>query len=77
MSNKKNLEDRYADEVFTDNSQIKSYPQCKDCLFRGVEINKKWIADGDRASCRIFSPPAMKPMEFYHGTAKCEFYEKE
>lgn len=77
MTEEKTLEARYADEVLTDNSKIKSYPQCLDCIFRGMEINKKWIADGDRASCRMFSPPLMKPMDFYYGTARCEFYEKE
>lgn len=77
MAEKKTLEERYGNEVLTDNTKIPKYEQCKDCIFRKIKINGVEIDDYRRASCEIFSTPKMKPMEFYHGSAKCEFYEKE
>lgn len=34
MAEKKSLEERYADEVLSDNTQIEKYRQCKNCIFR-------------------------------------------
>lgn len=77
MAKMKSLEERYADEILTDNSKIPKYEQCKNCIFRGLEINGEWISDGNRAICRMYSPPKIKPMGIYHGTEVCEYYEKE
>jgi len=79
MSDKKSLEERLSGDILTDNSKTDSYPQCRDCIFRGVEINGKWIEDGDRCYCKIFSKNDSdgKPDEIYRGTEDCEYYEKE
>lgn len=77
MDEKKTLEERYGSEVLTDNAQIPKYEQCKTCRFRQMKIGDSLIDDYRRSSCMIFSYPEMKPMEFYHGTAKCEYFEKE
>lgn len=73
----KSLAERLADDIMTDNTQIESHKQCLDCIHRGLEIGGKWIADGDRACCRLYPPPDGKPMSFYYGTETCELYESE
>lgn len=77
MGKKKTLEERLEGDILTDNSKINSYPQCRDCLFRGMEIGEAWVKDGNRCYCRIYSPPESKPHTIYLGTSICEFYEKE
>lgn len=77
MKEWKSLAERLSDDIMADNTQIESFKQCLDCRYRGLEIEGEWIADGDRACCRLYPPPEMKPMSFYYGTEKCEFYEPE
>lgn len=77
MAEKKTLEERYGDEILTDNTQIPKYEQCKDCIFRKSKINGKVYDDYRKTCCMIFNYPKMKPMQFYDGSARCEFYEKE
>lgn len=54
MAEKKSLEERYADEVLTDNSALNHYSQCKNCAFR----DKRLIGDEeygyDKSVCRIY-----------------------
>ena len=49
MAEKKTLEERYADEVLTDNTQFDKCRQCKDCIFRDdgtvQTIIKKGVAE--------------------------------
>lgn len=77
MDEKKSLEERYGSEILTDNTKIPKYEQCKDCKFRKMKIGDSMIDDYRRSSCMIFPYPNMKPIQFYDGSAKCEFKEKE
>lgn len=79
MSEYKTLSERLENDILTDNTKINSFPQCKDCLFRGLRINDEWIKDGNRSYCRIYEPDDSngKPDEIYRGTEECEYYEKE
>lgn len=77
MAEKKTLEERYGSEILTDNTKIPKYEQCRDCIFRKSEINGKIYDDYRKTCCMIFAYPKMKPMQFYDGSARCEFYEKE
>lgn len=77
MGEKKTLEERYGREILTDNTKILKYEQCKDCCFRKMKIGDSMIDDYRRSSCMIFSYPEMKPVQFYDGSAECEYYEKE
>lgn len=77
MKEKKTLEERLADDILTDNTKIPKYEQCKDCIFRKSEINGNLYDDYRKSCCMIFSYPKMKPIQFYDGSAKCEYYEKE
>lgn len=79
MTKGKSLSDRLADDIMTDNTKINSYAQCRDCMYRGLEINGEWISDGDRAYCKVFRKEdgMSKPNGLYDGTVKCEFRDKE
>lgn len=71
---KKTLEERLEGDILTDNTKIPKYEQCKTCRFRKMQIGDSLIDDYRRGSCMVFS---IKPIQFYDGTAQCEFYEKE
>ncbi len=80
---KRTLEERYADEVLTDNAALNHYAQCKDCFFRfkdyfefrGQKI-KCHPEDGwKKCVCHMF--PEDKPDEVYNNTGECEYYEKQ
>ena len=49
MAEKKTLEERYADEVLTDNTQFDKCRQCKDCIFRddGTVYSKENVEKKD------------------------------
>ena len=74
---KKSLEERLEGDILSDNTKIPKYEQCKTCIFRKMKIGDSIIDDYRRSSCMIFSFPDMKPIQFYDGSAKCEFYEKD
>ena len=77
MAKKKSLEERYGNEVLTDNTKIPKYEQCKDCYFRKMQIGNSMIDDYRRSSCMMFPYPKMKPVQFYDGSEECEYYERE
>lgn len=74
---KKTLEERLEGDILSDNTKIPKYEQCKTCMFRKSEINGVLYDDYRKSCCMIFPYPSMKPIQFYDGSAKCEFYEKE
>lgn len=74
MGERKTLEERLADDILTDNTKIPKYEQCKDCMFRFIRINGSLVDDYRRCGCLIFE---MKPIQFYDGSARCEYYEQE
>lgn len=72
----KTLEERLEGDILTDNTKIPKYEQCKDCMFRKSEINGIMYDNYRKSCCMIFPYPKMKSIQFYDGSAKCEFYEK-
>lgn len=54
MAEKKTLEERYADEVLTDNAALNHYFQCKDCIFRDKRIVGGEEIGYDKCVCRIY-----------------------
>lgn len=66
MAEKKTLEERYADEVLTDNAALNHYFQCRDCIFRD-----RRALDGEEHGyktcvCRIYGKiTAMRTNETY------------
>ena len=54
MAEKKSLEERYADEVLTDNSALNHYSQCKNCVFRDKRMIGGEEYGYDKSVCRIY-----------------------
>lgn len=75
MAEKKSLEERYADEVLSDNTQIEKYRQCKNCIFRdGGTVYSNHYQKG---CCRMYPYPQFKSYEVMMNQVQCEYYEKE
>ena len=75
MAEKKSLEERYADEVLSDNTQIEKNRQCKYCIFRdGGTVYSNHYQKG---CCRMYPYPQFKPYEVMMNQVQCEYYEKE
>lgn len=75
MAEKKSLEERYTDEVLTDNTQFDKCRQCKNCIFRddGTVYSNHY----QKGCCSMFPYPQFKPHEVVMNLVNCEFYEKE
>lgn len=71
----KNTMLRYTNETLTDNSKIKKYEQCKDCLH--VDPEDTWSNRYDKGSCAMYPHPETKPRFVLDGTKDCDFYEKK
>ena len=54
MTEKKSLEERYADEILTDNSALNHYSQCKNCAFRDKRLIGGEEYGYDKSVCRIY-----------------------
>ena len=72
---KSSMEERYSNEVLTNNAAISKCEQCKDCIFR--DDGTVYSNDYRKGSCCIFPYPAFKPIGVMHNTEPCEFYEKD
>lgn len=68
------LEERYEDEVLTDNTDLKKCEQCKDCMYR--DDGTVYSNDYRKACCQIYSHPLFKPIGVINGNEECEVYEK-
>jgi hypothetical protein len=71
----KSLEERYGDEILTDNTALDKCRQCKDCLFwnDGTVYSNNY----QKGSCAIYGYPDSKPIDVMLNKEKCEYYEKE
>lgn len=72
---KKTLEERYAGEILSDNTQIPKCEQCKDCVFR--DDGTVYANHYTKSSCRMHRFPDHKPVGVIDGSEECEYYEKE
>lgn len=54
MAEKKTLEERYADEILTDNAALNHYSQCKDCIFRDKRLVGGEECGYDKSVCHIY-----------------------
>ena len=69
------FEERYGDEVLTDNSKIERNKQCKDCMLQSDGTAN--TNDYQKCECVIYQYPEMKPDYVFNNTGKCEYYEKD
>ena len=74
---KKTLEERYADDILTDNTALDKYQQCKTCLFRDRTAVKGIECGYQKGNCEMFEYPDFKPDDVMRNRANCEYYEKQ
>ena len=74
---KKTLEERYVDDILTDNAALNPYSQCKDCFFRDKTKVKGTECGWRKGICKIFEYPSFKPDDVMRNRAECDYYEKE
>lgn len=48
------LQERYADDILTDNASLNHFSQCKDCIFRDKRIVNGKECGWDKCVCRIY-----------------------
>lgn len=71
------MEERYSNDILTNNAALNPYKQCKNCAFRdktavqGVECGWK------KGNCEIFRYPAFKPDDIMRNRDACEFHMKD
>ncbi len=75
VDEKKTLEERYADEVLTDNAALKECRQCKECVFR--DDGTVYTNHYQKGCCAIYPYPSFKPEGVMMDTEKCEYRETE
>lgn len=67
MAEKKTLEERYADEVLSDNASLKHYSQCKDCIFRDKAIVNGVECGYNKGVCRIYGKQTASRLRYSSG----------
>lgn len=72
---KKTLQERWDEEVLTDNTQFENCKQCKACINR--YDGTVWSNHYTKSSCKKYPYPKMKPIEVINNTANCPYYNEE
>lgn len=54
MDEKKTLEERYGNEVLSDNTALNHFSQCKDCIFRDKRIVLGKECGWEKGVCHIY-----------------------
>lgn len=67
----KSFEERYGDEVLSDNSGVENCKQCKACLFR--DDGTPFSNDYRKSCCEMFPYPGFKPIGVINNTEMCEY----
>lgn len=75
MSNKE-LTERHADEVLTDNAALMPYQMCKTCIFRDKTTVQGNECGWKKGNCTIYEYPKFKPHDVMLNV-ECEYYEKD
>lgn len=73
----KTLEERYSDDILTDNTALKKYQQCKNCLFRDRTTVKGVECGWQKGNCEMFIYPDFKPDDVMRNLEPCEYHEKD
>lgn len=74
MKEYKTFEERYKDEILSDNSKLENCKQCKDCAF--WNDGTVWSNDYKKSCCMIYQYPSCKPMHVINNKGLCEYYSK-
>lgn len=69
----KTFEERYENEILTDNTAIEKCKQCKDCIFQSD--GTAYSNDYQKGSCAMYKYPTVKPLDVIRNTGQCEYHE--
>ena len=72
---KKTLQERWDEDILTDNTQFENCKQCKDCIF--TSDGTVWSNRYDKSSCQKYPYPDMKPVGIIDNKEKCPYRETE
>ncbi|MBQ6713247.1 MAG: hypothetical protein IJN28_05635 [Selenomonadales bacterium] len=70
---KKTLQERWDEEILTDNTQFEYCKQCKDCTFQSD--GSVWSNHYTKASCQKYRHPKFKPIEVIDNKGNCPYRE--
>lgn len=70
---KKTLQERWDEEVLTDNTQFENCQQCKLCIFQ--DGGTVWSNHYTKSSCMKYAYPKMKPTEVINNKSSCPHFE--
>lgn len=66
MAEKKTLEERYGEEILSDNAALKHYSQCEDCVFRDKTIVNGEECGWKKCFCHIYGRQTVSRMPQLH-----------
>lgn len=69
------MEERYKDDILSDNTQIDYCVQCKDCIFWCNNDADYYSNAYDKACCDMYPFPEFKPDFVLNNTGECEYKE--
>ena len=69
---KKTLQERWDEEVLSDNTHVENCKQCKECALR--DDGTVWSNHYTKSSCQRYPYPRMKPLEVINNKADCPFW---
>lgn len=71
---KKTLQERWDEEVLTDNTQFENCKQCKLCEYQdGGTVYSNYYT---KSSCQQYPYPKMKPIKVINNEGKCPYFTK-
>ena len=71
------LEERYANDILTNNAVLNHYSQCKTCFFRDKTTVNGKECGWNKGCCGIFEYPNFKPHDVMVNRIECDYYEEE
>lgn len=68
---KKTLQERWDEEVLSDNTQVEKCEQCKLCIYQ--DDGTPWSNHYTKSSCQQYPYPKMKPIEVINNEGDCPY----
>ena len=72
MAKMKSFEERYGDEILSDNTHADYCRQCKDCAMWGIG-DDPFSNRYDKGNCSMFPNPDHKPVYVINNQGQCPF----
>ena len=66
---KKSLQERWDEEVLSDNTQFEKCSQCKECVFQSD--GTVWSNSFNKSCCQKYPYPKVKPIGVINNSGKC------